>query len=108
MTKSEIKCRLMPQKALIWFRGRVRKWLGLGEMFTGVDVGTHDQTTIVICSRLGDGRIKIIDTRFHSLRELESAIRDMQGRYGIHDSDIIADLPRFGPSEKQRRRYEPF
>lgn len=79
-----------------WLRRVVRRWLGLGEMFMGVDIGIHDQTTIIICSRLGDGRIKIIDTHFNSLRELESAMRDMQARYAISSRNILVDKPFMG------------
>jgi len=73
---------------------KIRKWLGLGEAFIGVDVGIHDQTCIVICSRLNNGVVRIIDTHFASYLELHSFIKEMQSRFAIRDTDIFWDAPR--------------
>ncbi|MDD5458872.1 MAG: hypothetical protein PHF37_05740 [Phycisphaerae bacterium] len=82
-----------------WLRQKIRKWLGLGEMFMGVDVGMKDNSCIIICSRLGGGRIKIIDVHYSDRFELEKEIKYLQAKYDIAKSQIIADMPygeRFG------------
>lgn len=71
----------------------IRKWLGLGDMFVGVDLGIKDESCVVVVSRLKDGRVKIMDVRFGNLRELHAFLRQTQHRYGIPNRDIIVDKP---------------
>ncbi len=71
----------------------VRRWLGLGEAFIGVDVGVRDQSCVVVVSRLNNGAVRIIDCRFESVREIESLVRSLQQRYGISSRDTFADVP---------------
>lgn len=71
----------------------VRKWLGLGESFIGVDMGVHDQSCIVVVSRLNDGSVRIVDARFNSQMEIERFIKECQARYGIPDKDVFRDVP---------------
>ena len=78
-----------------WLRRKVRKWLGLGETFIGVDLALHGQSCIVVCSRLQDGRMKIIDTHFNNIREMEELVRHLQHRWGVPDRDTIVDGPQF-------------
>ena len=70
----------------------IRRWLGLGEAFIGVDVGIRDQSCIVVVSRLNNGAVRIIDCRFESIREMENLIRVLQQRYGVSDRDTITDM----------------
>lgn len=78
---------------IIKIKQRIRKWLGFGEMFIGVDVGIKDETCIIICSKLNNGQIRILDIRFGNYGELKEFIKEVQQRYGIPDRDIICDMP---------------
>ena len=71
----------------------VRRWLGLGEAFIGVDVGIKDQSCVVVVSRLNNGSVRIIDCQFESIREMENLVHSLQQKYGVSDRDTIADMP---------------
>ena len=73
----------------------IRKWLGLGETFIGIDMAAsqRDQSCIVVVSRLNNGSVRIIDCRFKSIREMENLVRDLQQTYGVSSRDIFADIP---------------
>lgn len=83
----------MLDKIINKLKQRIRKWLGFGEMFIGIDVGIKDETCVIICSKLNGGQIKIEDIKFGSYTELKAFIREIQQRYGIPDKDIICDMP---------------
>ena len=71
----------------------VRRWLGLGESFIGVDMGYRDQSCVVVVSRLNNGAVRIIDCRFESVREMENLVRVLQQRYGIPNKSTFVDMP---------------
>ena len=73
----------------------IRRWLGLGNMFIGVDVGIKDETCVIICSKLNGGQIRICDIRFGNYTELKAFISEVQHRYGIPDRDVICDMPMY-------------
>ena len=77
-----------------WLRKKMRTWLGLGDIFMGVDVGMRDQSCIVIVSRAGTGYVKIIRTYFPNMMEVDRMVRELQARYGIKELDTIFDAPR--------------
>lgn len=78
----------------IWIVNKLRGWLGFDKMFMGVDVGIKDESCVIICSKLGEGEIRIEDVRFGSIKELEFFIKRTQARYGILNRDVIIDKPR--------------
>lgn len=78
-----------------FIRNKIRNWLGLGEMFIGVDVGLRDQSCIIICSRLNNGTIRIIDNYFPNLRELEHFVKECKQRYGVKDHNVFWDRLKF-------------
>jgi hypothetical protein len=83
-------------KKLIWkLRNRIRRWLGIGELFMGVDISGNqrDQSAIVIVSRLRGGSVRIIDTHFPSIGEVDRLVKELQHRYGISYKDIYLDAP---------------
>ena len=77
-------------------RWKIRKWLGLGEQFMGVDVSANhrEQSCIVIVSRLNNGSVRIIDCQFENVVEMEQLVRGLQEQYGIPDRQVFVDLPR--------------
>ncbi len=75
----------------------VRRWLGLGEMFMGVDAGMRDQSCIVIISRLNGGSVRIIDAKFENIRDIERLTKDLQAHYGIPDKQVFKDYPGIKP-----------
>ena len=76
-----------------WLRNKVREWLGLGEMFMGVDVEMRDQSCIVVVSKAGNGYVKVIRSYFPNLIEVDRAVREIQARYGIDERHTIIDAP---------------
>ena len=88
----------MFRKLIIKVKQKIRHWLGLGEMFIGVDVGYKSDTTIIIVSRLHGGHIKIIDIHPTDFKDLHSLIKELQMRYGISNRGVICDWPQgLGP-----------
>ena len=81
------------KKFILKLKRAIRKWLGLGESFIGVDMGYRDQSCIVVVSRLNNGQVRIIDSRFESIAEMERLIRDLQQRYGISERETFRDYP---------------
>lgn len=73
----------------------IRKWLGLGETFIGVDMAAsqRDQSCVVVVSRLNNGSVRIIDCRFESIQEMERLVRELQQKYGVSSRDTFADMP---------------
>jgi len=96
----------MMRRLIAWIRYRIRRFLGLGPIIMGVDVGFKDESCIVIASRLKNGAVRIIDVRFKSIMEIERLVRELQEKYGIRDSDVVRDLPMdtYRPSRKCRER----
>ena len=88
-------------KLAIKIKRAVRKWLGLGEAFMGVDMAasSRDQSCIVIVSRLNGGTVRIIDCRFVSVRDIEHLVQSLQQHYGIPNGAINWDIP---PGLKRR------
>jgi hypothetical protein len=86
------------ERIVIKLKQSIRRWLGLSEIFMGVDVGIRDQSCIVVISRLNDGSVRIIDCAFPSIIELDRFVRDCQIRYGIPDRAVYRDYP---PSMKR-------
>lgn len=78
---------------IIKLKNRIRKWLGIGNMFMGVDVGIADDTTCVIVSKLNKGRVEIIDMHIGTASELKEFIQLCKSRYGILNRDIVMDTP---------------
>jgi len=76
-------------------KNKIRKWLGLGEIFMGIDIGSgrKDHSVIVIASKLGNGQVRIIDARFDSVREIEKLTRELKQRYDIPNENIYSDAP---------------
>lgn len=109
-----------------WLKTTLRKWLGieayektserllldlsmritnLDELLTaqltiGVDTNFHDQSLIIVVSRLKDGQIRLIPVRFQNLRELEDFVSGIRQEFGPK-SDVLYDLP-FGMRRHQR------
>ena len=72
----------------------IRKWLGFDEMFMGIDIGTKRyQSAIVIVSRLNGGQVRIIDSYFRSMSEVEETARSLRERYGISRRASYIDYP---------------
>lgn len=80
-------------KINMWLKSKIRKWLGLGEAFIGVDVGVRDESCIVVASKLNDGTVRIIDARFGSWIEIERFVKECQERYGVPHRDTLFDYP---------------
>ena len=76
-----------------WIKNKIRKWLGLSEMFMGVDLGYRDESCIIICSRLKGGQVRIIDTRFGNYTEMEKKVKILQAQYSIADNNVTIDKP---------------
>lgn len=76
-----------------WLKNKIRRWLGLGEMFIGVDVGIKDESCVVVVSRLRDGQVRIMDVRFGTIEELKRFVKTTQSRYGISNRGVIVDAP---------------
>lgn len=76
-------------------RNIIRRWLGLGELFMGVDISgsQKDQSTIVIVSRLNGGSVRIISSYFGSIQEIENLTKELKNRYGISYQNIYEDWP---------------
>lgn len=74
-------------------KNRVRRWLGLSDMFMGVDVGIKDESCIVIVSRLKGGQVRIIDCRLGNYVEIQRLVKELQARYGIYNRNVIVDRP---------------
>ncbi len=83
----------MIRKFRLWLVRLIRRWLGLGESFIGIDLGMHE-ATIVIVSRLKDGQVRIIDTKFNNYREFEEVVHRLQRQYGIRNHEVFVDRPR--------------
>lgn len=81
------------KKLIMKLKRGIRKWLGLGESFIGVDMGYRDQSCIVVVSRLNNGQVRIIDCRFESMVEMEHLVHDIQQRYGISERETFRDYP---------------
>jgi len=79
---------------LKWIRKITRRFLGLDDLFMGVDIGIRDNSCIVICSK-SHNRVKIIDTRVVTIYELEKQIQEIQKYYGIPNNHVITDKPNF-------------
>jgi hypothetical protein len=71
----------------------VRKWLGLEDIYMGVDFGYRDLSSIVILSKTGTGIIKVVECRFGSIVEVESLAKELQIRYGISQRNTFKDYP---------------
>jgi hypothetical protein len=71
----------------------IRRWLGLGEAFIGVDMGFRDESCVVVVSRLGGGAVRIMDVSFGSQIEIDRFVKECQARYSIPDKDIFWDYP---------------
>lgn len=71
----------------------IRRWLGLGETFIGVDLGMRDQSAIVIVSRLNGGSVRIIDAYFDNQMDMERLVKELQQRYGVNARDVFRDYP---------------
>jgi len=74
-------------------KNRIRKWLGLGDMFIGVDVGLTDESCVIVVSRYKHGQIRIMDVRFGSYTELDAFVKQTQARYGIPNNAVVWDVP---------------
>lgn len=91
------------RKIIDAIRTKLRAFLGLEEMFMGVDVGLNgDESCMVIASNIGSGRVKIISCKFSDMRQVESVIQEMKQRYGIRNDRIYGD---FVPGIKRQARF---
>lgn len=81
------------KKLINKIRLAIRRWLGLEEIFMGVDMGYRDESCIVIMSRQNNGIVKIIDARFGSQIEVERFVKECQARYGIPQKNTFWDVP---------------
>lgn len=81
------------QKISLYLVRKIRKWLGLSDVFMGVDVGIKDESCIIVVSKLKGGQIRIEDVRFGNYQELRAFIKLTQYRYGIQNRDIVCDMP---------------
>jgi len=59
------------------------------------DINIYSESKIIIISRIGSGRVKIINVKFSGLRELEEFMKYCEIKYGAK-RDII-DAPRHHP-----------
>lgn len=75
------------------FRKFIRAWLGLDDIYMGVDFGYKDRSSIIIMSKSGKGIIKIVDCEFGSIVEVERLAHELQLRYGISDRNVFKDRP---------------
>lgn len=84
------------KKLMRRLRNAIRKWLGIGEIFMGVDVSgsQRDQSCIIIVSKLGNGSVRIIDSHFSSISEIEHLVKHLQQSYGIPYHNIYKDIPK--------------
>lgn len=64
------------------------------QMSLGVDLAPHEQSQIVLLSRLGGGQVRIISTHFKHLHHLEEAVKRLQAEFGIRDEFVLRDMPR--------------
>ena len=83
------------QKFIMRLRWKIRKWLGLGEIFIGVDmaVSRRDQSCVVVISRLNGGSVRIIDCQFENVHEMNRLVRELQQRYGVSSKETFVDMP---------------
>lgn len=77
----------------IKLKRKIRKWLGLDDIFMGIDIGCNNETKIIIVSKLHGGHIKIIDIYPENFKHLRLLIDELQIKYGIHKSNVIYDKP---------------
>lgn len=59
------------------------------------DVSITGQSNIVIVSRIGGGRVHIVNAHFSGLREIEEFIKYCQARFGATKN--VIDAPRNSP-----------
>jgi len=78
---------------ILKLKQKIRRWLGFGDMFIGVDVGIKCESCVIVVSKLNEGQIRIIDVKFGDYCELKSFIKQIQRRYAIPDRDIVCDMP---------------
>jgi len=75
-------------------KNAIRKWLGFDKIFMGIDIGSgKTQSAIVIVSRLNGGQVRIIDSYFRSMSEVEETARSLRERYGISRRASYIDYP---------------
>lgn len=84
-----------------WLKRKVRRWLGLDESIILSDLGIYDHSVIVVATKAGGGRVKIIRAKFEDVRHWDTAIHWMKKAYGIPQESQIMDVP---PSVRQERR----
>lgn len=94
---------------------KLRKWLGIQwneeQIFKtnrrfayqiaeltalSADVNIHSESSIIIVSRIGGGRVKIITSYFSGLKDLTEFMKYCEMRYGAKTSMI--DAPRNNPN----------
>jgi len=83
------------KKFMMKLKWKIRKWLGLGETFIGVDMAAshRDQSCVVVVSRLNNGSVRIIDCKFENVLEMNRLVRYLQQRYGVSSRETFADMP---------------
>ena len=74
-------------------RQYIRKWLGLDDIYMGVDIGHKDRSSIIIMSKSGSGIIKVVDCEFGSIMDVERLAHELQLRYGISNRNVFKDYP---------------
>jgi hypothetical protein len=56
------------------------------------DVSVYGESTIVIISRIGGGRVRIINAKFSGLADLNDFMRYCEARYGARINTVDAPL----------------
>jgi hypothetical protein len=74
-------------------RQAARRWLGLEDIYMGVDFGYRDVSSVVIMSKTGTGIIKVVECRFGNIMEVEQLAKELQMRYGISERNTFEDYP---------------
>ena len=83
------------EKIMMKLKWRIRKWLGLGETFIGVDMAAsrRDQSFVVVISRLNNGSVRIIDCQFENVQEMNRLVRDLPQSFGVSRRETFPDMP---------------